>query len=198
MEDALESLGCAADVVTLDPHTLAGILDCISAVGRATGAVDAATALVASLQDRLSAVAVAVGASLGSAPAPRVFVLEWPDPPFVAGHWVPELVAAAGGDAVLARPGERSVPTTWEAIAAADPDVIVVASCGFDTAGTAAHAAQVMHLLPPRAAVWAIDANGLIVRPGPRVVDGVETLAAILHGVGSVAPDAALQIRAAS
>lgn len=197
VEDVMSALGCSAEVVTLDPHTLSDIFDCILAVGRATDATPAAKALVESLRARLDDVAEATATSLASGPRPRVFVLEWPDPPFVAGHWVPELVQAAGGEAVLARSGERSVPTTWEQIAGADPDVIVVSSCGFDAAGNAAHSAQVMERLPSRAAVWAIDANGLMVRPGPRVVDGVETLAAIFHGIGPIPSGAAVQVRPA-
>ena len=191
VDEAMDRLGCSADVVDLDPHTLDDVLATIGVVGAAVGAVTEAATLVGSLRQRLADVAVAVA---GSAP-PRVFVLEWPDPPFVAGHWVPELVGAAGGQAVLARAGERSVPTTWNEIAAIDPDVVVVSSCGFDVRGSADHARAALAHLPARAIVWAIDANGLIVRPGPRVVDGVETLAAMLHGVGELDPERAVRIR---
>ena len=191
VDEAMDRLGCSADVVDLDPHTLDDVLATIGVVGAAVGAVTEAATLVGSLRQRLADVAVAVAES---AP-PRVFVLEWPDPPFVAGHWVPELVEAAGGQAVLARAGERSVPTTWDEIAAIDPDVVVVSSCGFDVHGSADHARAVLAHLPARAIVWAIDANGLIVRPGPRVIDGVETLAAMLHGVGELDPERAVRIR---
>lgn len=191
VDEAMKRLGCSATVVTLDPHTIEQVLDTIVDVGSATGSGDAAAELVASLRQRIDAVA----ASVTDRPRRRVFVLEWPDPPFVAGHWVPELVEAAGGDAVLARPGERSVPTTWEQIAEARPDVIVVSSCGFDVDGSAAHAAEVLDRLPAQGEVWAIDANGLMVRPGPRIVDGVETLAALLHGVGEIDPSRARRIR---
>jgi iron complex transport system substrate-binding protein len=175
---AMTRLGCQADVVTLDPHTLEEIFATIEAVGAATDRAERAAVLVGSMRDRLAAVARLVA----DRPRPRVFMLEWPDPPFVAGHWVPEMVATAGGTAVLARPGARSVATTWPDVAAVDPDVVVVASCGFDLRATAEHARQVLGQLPPRAAVWAVDANAVIVRPGPRVVDGVEMLAALLHG----------------
>ena len=191
VDEAMDRLGCSADVVNLDPHTLDDVLATIGVVGAAVGAVTEAATLVGLLRQRLADVAVAVAES---AP-PRVFVLEWPDPPFVAGHWVPELVEAAGGQAVLARAGERSVPTTWDEIAAIDPDVVVVSSCGFDVHGSADHARAVLAHLPARAIVWAIDANGLIVRPGPRVIDGVETLAAMLHGVGELDPERAVRIR---
>jgi iron complex transport system substrate-binding protein len=122
-------------------------------------------------------------------------VLEWPDPPFVAGHWVPELVDLAGGEAVLAVPGGRSVPTTWGDVAAAKPEVVVVSSCGFDVDGSAAHAEAALSHLPPDVPVWAIDANGLMVRPGPRIVDGVETLAAMLHGMGEIKTGRARRVR---
>ena len=191
VDEAMDRLGCSADVVNLDPHTLDDVLATIGVVGAAVGAVTEAATLVGLLRQRLADVAVAVAES---AP-PRVFVLEWPDPPVVAGHWVPELVEAAGGQAVLARAGERSVPTTWDEIAAIDPDVVVVSSCGFDVHGSADQARAVLAHLPARAIVWAIDANGLIVRPGPRVIDGVETLAAMLHGVGELDPERAVRIR---
>jgi iron complex transport system substrate-binding protein len=123
-----------------------------------------------------------------------VFVLEWPDPPFVAGHWVPEMVTAAGGSAILARPGQRSVTTTWAEIVAADPDVVVVASCGFDLDGTASHANDVLAHLSDRPAVWAVNANAVMVRPGPRVVSGVEMLAALFHH-GAPDPKLARRIR---
>ena len=185
VDAAIDRLGCRANVLTLDPHHVADVFQNILDVGTAIGRDDQAVALVADLRGRVDRVAVRVA----GAARRRVFVLEWPDPPFVAGHWVPELVAMAGGEAVLARPGERSVPTTWAEIEACEPDVVVVSSCGFDVAGSAAHAEQVMDSLPVGCEVWAIDANGLVVRPGPRLVDGVETLAELLHAVPS--PDGA-------
>ena len=190
VDRAMERLGCTAEVVVLDPHTLQDVLDGIVAVGRAAGVEDRALAYRAGLHERLAAMA----ARTAGGPEPRVFVLEWPDPPFLAGHWVPDLVVAAGGDAVLARSGQRSVPTTFEAIAEADPDVVLVASCGFDLEGTTAHAAEVLERLPGRAAVWAVDANAVMVRPGPRLVDGVEVLAELLHG-GEPDPTLARRIR---
>ena len=191
VESAMQSIGCTANVLTLDPHTIAEVLDTIRAVGDACGVQDRAEALVSSLEGRIAA----VRESVRGCPRRRVFVLEWPDPPFVAGHWVPELVQIAGGDAVLAAPGGRSVTTTWEAIAASAPDVVIVASCGFDLDGAAVHARELLDRMPGAAEVWAIDANGLVVRPGPRLVDGIETLAALLHGVGPLNPTAAVRIR---
>jgi iron complex transport system substrate-binding protein len=189
VEQALDYLGCRADVVTLDPHTLPEVLETIELVGRRTGAVDAAQRLVAGLRGRLAA----VGDRVDGRARPRVAVVEWVDPPFTAGHWVPDLVAVAGGDPVDARPGGRSTPTTWAALRDADPDLVLVAPCGFGVDGAAEQAAAVAAELPGRP-VWALDANALIVRPGPRLVDGVETIAAILHGPG---PRATAAVRVA-
>ena len=180
VEDALEYLGCTAEVVSLDPHSLDDVLATIVTVGEHAGARPAADRLVASLRRRLAAVAEQVAGRR----RPSVAVIEWTDPPFTAGHWVPDLVTAAGGRPVAARPGGRSEQTTWDQIAAARPEVVVVAPCGFHLDAAAAQAERVARRLPGLP-VWAIDADGLIVRPGPRLVDGVEALAAILH------PDAA-------
>lgn len=188
--EAMARMGCDATLVTYDPHTLEQILAGIVALGEATGAAPAANALVGSLRERLAAVA----ASVAGRARPRTFVLEWPDPPFLAGHWVPDLVEAAGGEAVLTCAGQSSMRSSWDAVAAVDPDVVIVASCGFDLDGTVAHARRVLDQVPARAAVWALDANAVVVRPGPRVVEGVETLAALLHG-GEVDPALARAIR---
>jgi len=174
---ALERLGCEATVVTLDPHTLDEVLATITTVGDCLGVADRAEGVVADLRARIAS----VSASVAEAPRPSVFVLEWSDPPFLSGHWVPDLVTAAGGDAVLSESGGRSVPTTWDAIASHDPDIVVVAPCGFGLDDAAEQARSVLDRLPARAQVWAIDADGLVVRPGPRLVDGVEALATVLH-----------------
>jgi iron complex transport system substrate-binding protein len=94
---------------------------------------------------------------------------------------VPDLVAAAGATPVLAEAGGRSVPTEWSTIAEHDPDIVVVAPCGFGLDGASEQAITVLDRLPSRAQVWAIDADGLVVRPGPRLVDGIEALASIFH-----------------
>ena len=176
VDEALRYLGCRADVVSLDPFSLAAVLESIATVASAAGSPERADALLVGLQARLAAVATAVA----DLPRPRVAVVEWVDPPFTAGHWIPDLVRAAGGDPVAASPGARSVPTTWAAIAAAAPDVIVVSPCGYHLDGAAEQAIDVVPLLPD-VPVWAIDGDGLIVRPGPRVVTGVEALASIIH-----------------
>jgi iron complex transport system substrate-binding protein len=176
VEDALDYLGCRADVLSLDPHSLDEVLDSILAVGDRTGAVDRAERLVGELRDRLARTA----AGVVGRPRPRVAVVEWVDPPFTAGHWVPDLVTAAGGVPVATQPGGRSVQTTWPAVAAAAPEHVVVAPCGFHLPGAIEQARHVAGMLPGTA-VWAIDADGIVVRPGPRLVDGVEAIASILH-----------------
>jgi iron complex transport system substrate-binding protein len=183
--EALDYLGCTAEVISLDPHRLDDVLATIRTVGKHAGALRQAEQLVAALRRRLAAVADRVA---GRRP-PAVAVVEWTDPPFTAGHWVPDLVTAAGGRPVAARPGGRSEQTTWEQIAVAGPEVIVVAPCGFHLDAAAAQAELVARELPGLP-VWAIDADGLVVRPGPRLVDGVEALAAILHPDAGVAASA--------
>ena len=186
VEDALDYLGCTAEVVSLDPHSLDDVLTTILTVGEYTGTQQDAERLVAGLRSRLAAVAERVAGRH----RPAVAVVEWVDPPFTAGHWVPDLVTAAGGRPVAARPGLPSVETTWNQIAAAQPDVVVVSPCGFHLDGAAAQAELVAHELPG-IPVWAIDADGIMVRPGPRLVDGVEALATILHS--GPAPDARIR-----
>jgi iron complex transport system substrate-binding protein len=177
VQEALDHLGCRADVLALDPHTLDEVLETLLLVGERTRADDKARRVVDQLQARLAAVERAVAGR----PRPRVAVVEWVDPPFTAGHWVPDLVWAAGGKPVAATPGAWSVETTWQTIAAADPDVVVVAPCGYHLDGAVTQAEAVLDELPP-VPVWAIDADGIVVRPGPRLIDGVEALAALLHG----------------
>ena len=176
VEDALDYLGCQADVLSLDPHSLDEVLDSILAVGQRTGVSTRAERLVGELRARLARTAAAVA---GRA-RPRVTVVEWVDPPFTAGHWIPDLVSAAGGEAVAATPGNPSVRTSWSVIAEASPDHVVVAPCGFHLPGAIDQAQSVAQALPGLQ-VWAIDADGIVVRPGPRLVDGVEAIASILH-----------------
>ncbi len=174
--EALDYLGCTAEVVTLDPHSLDDVLETILLVGQRTGARAQAELLVASLRQRLTDVSHRVAGQR----RPAVAIMEWVDPPFTAGHWVPDLVVAAGGLPVAALAGGRSVQTSWDQISAERPAVVVVAPCGFNLAAAAAQAEMVADRFPG-IPVWAIDANGIVVRPGPRLVDGVEAFAAILH-----------------
>ncbi|MBM6400287.1 cobalamin-binding protein [Phycicoccus sonneratiae] len=179
VDAALAHLGCTAEVVTVDPHTLEEVLASIGTIGAAVGRAEAAQALVTSLRERLGRVAEQVAGR----PRPRVVVLEWTDPPYAPGHWVPELVEAAGGEAVLGTAGARSHRVTWDDVAAARPEVVVVAPCGFDRAGAReqADALIAQGVLPARVATHAVDADGQWARPGPRLVEGVEELARLLH-----------------
>jgi iron complex transport system substrate-binding protein len=176
VSDALNYLGCRADVLTLDPHSLEEVLDSILVVGQRAGVPERAALVVAELRARLDVVAAAVAGSV----KPRVAVVEWVDPPFTAGHWLPDLVAAAGGLPVAAQPGAPSVRTSWASVAAAAPDLVVVAPCGYHLEGAAEQAVVAAGELRGVPA-WAIDADGIVVRPGPRLVNGVEALAWIFH-----------------
>src|SRR6478672_272739 len=179
VDDALAHLGCRADVATVDPHTLADVLASIADIGRRTDRVDDAAALVASLEDRLAA----VESRVAGRPRPRVLVLEWTDPPFAPGHWIPEMVARAGGEPTLGVAGTRSGRITWEDAVGSAPDVVVCAPCGFDLDGSTPLAEDVRRRFSG-VPVWAVDADGHFARPGPRLVDGVEVLAEILHPEG--------------
>jgi iron complex transport system substrate-binding protein len=176
VSDALDYLGCRSDVLSLDPYTLDEVLDTIAAVGERAGVPDRALALVDELRARLAT----VRAKVADQPRPRVAMVEWVDPPFTAGHWVPDMARAAGGEPVVARPGARSVEATWQEFAEAEPDLVIVAPCGFHLEGALEQGLAVTSKLPG-VPVWAIDADGIVVRPGPRVVNGVEAIAAILH-----------------
>jgi iron complex transport system substrate-binding protein len=186
VDEALGYLGCQADVLSLDPHSLGEVLGSILEVGRRTGVPDRAARLVNDLRARLARVSAAVAGRR----RPRVAVVEWVDPPFTAGHWIPDLVSAAGGRPVAAQPGVPSVATSWAAIAAAAPELVVVAPCGYHLPGAIEQARSAAHALPGLP-VWAIDADGIVVRPGPRLVDGVEAIASIVHPGAGPAPEPA-------
>ncbi|PKW25756.1 cobalamin-binding protein [Phycicoccus duodecadis] len=179
VDEALAHLSCRAEVLTVDPHDLEGVFASVLRIGAAVGCEAEAQALVARCRDRLAA----VERSVAGRPRPRVVVLEWTDPPYAPGHWIPEMVALAGGECVLGTAGERSGRVTWDDVAAARPDVVVVAPCGYDRAGAQeqADALVAAGLLPAAVRVHAVDANGEWARPGPRLVDGVEELARVLH-----------------
>ena len=179
VDDALTHLGCHADVVTIDPHTLDEVLASIVEVGRRTRREAEAAAVVAALEQRLAA----VEARVADRSRPRVLVLEWTDPPFAPGHWIPEMVTRAGGEPTLGVAGTRSSRITWDEAAESDPDLVVCAPCGFDLDGSTPLAEAVRHRFPG-VPVWAVDADGHFARPGPRLVEGVEVLAEILHPRG--------------
>jgi iron complex transport system substrate-binding protein len=191
VDDALAHLGCTAEVLTIDPHTLDEVLVSVETLGKATGTEPRAGELVASLRSRLDDV---VRRTAGRS-RPRTLVLEWTDPPFAPGHWVPEMVELAGGASVLGTSGTKSFRVAWEDVRAAAPEVVVCAPCGYGLEQSLQLAAEVVAsgALPDDVAVWAVDANASFARPGPRLVDGVEALAGILHP--DVVPSSAIAAR---
>ncbi|MEA3247406.1 MAG: ABC transporter substrate-binding protein [Gemmatimonadota bacterium] len=164
-------------VLTLGGGTVDALLDDVLTLGRATGLADEAEELVAGLRRRIRSVHERLKAA--RAPRPRVAVLEWTDPLFASGHWVPEQVRLAGGTDVLAAPGEHSRVLTHHQLLDAAPQLVVVAPCGFGLDRAADEAARLLRALPSLGArqVWALDAATLTSRPGPRVVAGIEALA---------------------
>lgn len=179
VNEALDVLGCQAEVLSMDPSSLDEVLGCVLDVGRITGRVREAEQLVTGLRSRLDAVREKVTGR----PRPTTFALEWSDPPFNGGHWVPEMIEVAGGEPVLCRPGADSVRVTWEQIEAAGAEVVVFMPCGYDTAGAAEEGSSLLDRVELSGAekIFAVDASGYFSRPGPRLVDGVEILAAALH-----------------
>jgi len=166
------------DVISLDPHTLGEALGDIRTLATATERKDRGVELVRELADRIDRVRLAVR----DEPGPRVAALEWLDPPFAAGHWTPQLIELAGGEDALSLPGEPSQEVTWEAVAAAAPQVVVAMPCGYDAERSAAEAlTYASELAALEAQVYAVDAAAYFSRPGPRLVDGLELLAWILH-----------------
>ncbi len=185
VEEAVASLGCASDVFSYDPMTLDGVLDEMEALGRAAGADVDAFGRLDTLRARL---AEQRRVAAGRTERPKVLLLEWPDPPFTPGHWIPDQIEAAGGEALLAHPGGRSSGCSWDDVATCGADVLIVAPCGFDEAAAEAQLAEVIARpeladLPAirNGRTHAIDADALIVRPGPRLIDGVDALTTILH-----------------
>jgi iron complex transport system substrate-binding protein len=195
VNEALDVLGCQADVLSMDPSTLDEVLDCIVRVGTATGTDAVAIDLVDGLRARLAA----VEAATSGLARPRVFALEWSDPPFNGGHWVPEMIERAGGESVLAARGVDSVRVSWEQIADVDPQVVVFMPCGYGTEEAAEEAKPLLERpeFVGIEALYAVDANAFFSRPGPRLVDGVEILAGALHpgAVAPAGPDAIRRLR---
>ncbi len=193
VDDAVAYLGCHAEILTLDPMTLAEVIDSVGVIGAATATTDLAAQVMAGCRDRLAEVA----SKVTGATARPTLLLEWTDPAFTDGHWVPDMIAAAGGRSVLGRPGRNSQGATWAEIDACSADVVIVAPCGFRLDGAVDLAEQVAArgVLPDAAEVWAVDADAFVVRPSPRVVDGVEMFASILHPARHGSPDPATATR---
>lgn len=182
---ALAKLPRQPRVLSLNPHCLADVWRDIILVGEATGRSEEARALAADQKRRVAAVE---GALVGEIVRPRVVCLEWLDPPYVAGHWVPEMVAIAGGSDVLARPGERSFRVSWEQMLAVQAQTVLVMPCGYGLERAAAEFSRTS--LPagwedlPAAQqrrVFAVNASSYFSRPGPRLATGVEILAQVFH-----------------
>jgi iron complex transport system substrate-binding protein len=181
-EDVLavaERLESTPKVISLDSHTLGEVLGDVRVLAAATGSKDAGVDLIQHAAARIDRVRVAV---VGAARV-RVAALEWLDPVFIAGHWTPQLIEYAGGVDVLGLPGEHSETRTWEEVAAAEPEVVVVMPCGYDAERALEEAYDHQDELAALGArrVVAVDAAAYFSRPGPRLVDGLELLAHILH-----------------
>jgi iron complex transport system substrate-binding protein len=166
-------------VLQQDPSTLGEVLDDVSRLGEAAGVPGRGRELRADLEGRLAAVREAVA----GAERPRVLALEWLDPPFLGGHWIPEMLEIAGGEDVAGAPGAKSPQVAWEDLADLRPEVVVAMPCGWyvdqSRAQALAHRERIEALEPRR--VYAVDAASTYSRPGPRLVDGVELLAHLLH-----------------
>jgi iron complex transport system substrate-binding protein len=188
-----ESIPSQPKVVALDPHTLGESFGDVRTIARLTDSRDAALDLIARQRARVDAVRLAVR----RAPAVRVAAIEWFDPVFVAGHWTPQLIELAGGVDILGFAGEHSEQTTWETVSAASPQVVVCMPCGYDARRSheeaLAHADALRGLGAQR--VVAVDAAAYFSRPGPRLVDGLELMAHILHpDLVPEAPGEALEV----
>jgi len=173
-------------VISLDPHTIGEVLADASTLAQATDRRDAAVELIRDASARIDRIRIAVR----RAKRPRVVALDWLDPPFAAGHWTPQLIEDAGGEDVLGFAGEHSEERTWQEVEASQPDVVVVMPCGYDA--EIAHREAEMHRDQLAALgageVTAVDAAAYFSRPGPRIVDGLELMAHILHP--ELVPDA--------
>ncbi len=170
-------------VVTLGGTTLDGVYADIQAVANAVGAESDAEELLAGLHDRVKHVHDTLKAA--KAPRPRVALIEWTDPVFVAGHWGPEQIKRAGGIDVIGNAAQHSVSVTLDALAASDPEFVFIAPCGYSLDAATREATQLLNQsdwqwLAGRQ-VWALNANGLVSRPGPRIVDGIEAMARIMN-----------------
>lgn len=166
-------------VISLDPHTLGEVLGDVRTLAEATGHRGAGVDLVQDAAARVDRVRLGVR----ELRPVRVAALEWLDPVYVAGHWTPQLIEYAGGLDVLGMPGEHSERRTWEEVAAAEPDVVVAMPCGYDATRAHAEALQFRERLARVGAgeVVAVDAAAYFSRPGPRLIDGLELLAHLLH-----------------
>ena len=188
-----EELESQPMVISLDPHTIGEVLGDARTLAEATGRKDEAVDLIREAAGRIDRVRIATR----DVRRPRVVALEWLDPPFAAGHWTPQLISYAGGEDVLGFAGESSEEQSWETVAAVQPDIVIVMPCGYDA--EIAHREAEMHrdelLAAGAGEVVAVDAAAYFSRPGPRLIEGLETLAHIIHPeVFEVAPTPVLAV----
>jgi iron complex transport system substrate-binding protein len=184
VQEALDDLGTTAKVVSLDPGDVGGILEGIEEVGRATGTERRASEITAALGERIEA----VRRTAARLPTIRTLCMEWLDPPYAGGHWIPEMVEAAGGQNLLSQKGAPSRVVGWREIADAQPEVVVFMPCGYYLAEAEEEAARLYGVPEFRETsahaaqnVLAVDASSFFSRPGPRIVDGLEILAWAIH-----------------
>jgi iron complex transport system substrate-binding protein len=183
-EEAAQALDGRTRIVSLDAHTVDDILRCIAMVGEAAGVQDRAEALVRDGRQRIEAVRTAAQ----RASAPSVLAIEWLAPPFLPGHWVPEMIELAGGIALGVESALPSRQVAWADVRTLDPDVLLIMPCGYDLASARAdadaHMADLMAVAPRAIAdgrAWVVDGSAYFNRSGPRVVDGIEILGSLLH-----------------
>jgi iron complex transport system substrate-binding protein len=188
LHEALSSMPRQPTVLTLNPNTVHDVIDDVVRIGDAAGRPMEGRRVAAQLRDRLDTVRTRVR---DLSHRPRVVCIEWLSPLYVAGHWVPEMVQLAGGQDVLAQPGSPSRVATWDEVLASAPDVLIVMPCGFSVERTDTELFELMqqtdqwHLSPDLAQhTFLVDASSYFSRPGPRLIDGIELLAAILHPSG--------------
>jgi iron complex transport system substrate-binding protein len=188
LQNAIDSMPRPPTILTLNPSTVLDVIDDVVRIGDAAGRSTEGHQLATHLRDRLDAVHRRLQTL---SHRPRVVCIEWLSPLYVAGHWVPEMVQRAGGQDVLSQPGNPSRVVTWNEIVAAAPDVLLVMPCGFSVEKTHAELLQLMQhpdqwqLSPALAAhTYLVDASSYFSRPGPRLIDGIELLSAILHPQG--------------
>jgi iron complex transport system substrate-binding protein len=192
VEKAARIYAADATVVSLEPNTIEDIFANVITIGELTGTTDKANRLVAAYRERIDA----VREKTKDIARPKIFMLEWLEPPFAPGHWVPEQVAAAGGECLLGEPGKPSVTVDYQQIYEARPDILVLIPCGYYTADILrqldstvfpSNWREIPAVLNDN--VWALDATSYFSRPGPRIVDGIEILAKIFHAGIFGAPD---------
>jgi len=198
VEEALDVIGCRADVLSLDPHSLGEVLDDILMVGSVLGLSERAEDIVTALRGRLEQVRRATAA----APRKRVVAIEWQDPLFNGGHWIPEMIEIAGGEDLLGRSGERSRSLDWAEVSAASPEVVVYMPCGYGLEAAVNQLPGLFDTNDLRATpagenghVYVTDSSAYFSRSGPRLIDGVEILAGILHPDLVPPPDATKALR---